>query len=321
MLDLEMMIPKQEIQRLKSVKIQDTPFKRLLVHLMELLREKKEIEWMLKIVQIKQEIQESVNITTSVRHYLSFLELERMSDYLDKEMNECYGLLKVKAKDVDPIAHFDLFDQVVFKETTLAWDLIAKRDVQAFMFHFMTNRPTNKIDKPEYFVQWLLKTIKQKEADLEGKDMRQFIGAFVPVIKDKLEREQELVVEQDALLAHTINTILELEAGFAAYGYTLHPFFDLYRKHMQQWMQHEANLSFAGKDDIETMLQFRSNVQSSAETMLLLPEDCQQVYYQTVIEPFAQEFEECHPHLVDQVRDLQHLPAFVLTEQSLFHTQ
>ena len=90
-----------------------------------------------------------------------------------------------------------------------------------FSYHFSGNRPTNRRDKPEWYLrqvlQWIGDHIKFIETHIQpfydGKDaVGEFSRRLVQLAVEKLVKDSAFILEDDVILAHTIGEVLSFES-------------------------------------------------------------------------------------------------------------
>ena len=98
-----------------------------------------------------------------------------------------------------------------------------------FAYHFSGNRPTNRRDKPEWYLrqilQWIGDHIKFIETYIQpvyggGDALLEFSRGLVQLAVEKLIKESALILADDAVLAHTIGEVLSFETDLrSSYDY------------------------------------------------------------------------------------------------------
>lgn len=93
--------------------------------------------------------------------------------------------------------------------------------MKRFVYHFGGNRPTNRRDKPEWYLRQVLQWIgdhvkfiethvqpiyKPKNATIE------FSRGLVQLAVEKLVKDGPAILEDDAILAHTVGEVLSFES-------------------------------------------------------------------------------------------------------------
>lgn len=101
-----------------------------------------------------------------------------------------------------------------------------------FYYHFSGNRPTNRKDKPEWYLcqilQWIGDHVKFIETEIQPiykpKDaFLEFSRGLVQLVVEKLIRDSMAYLEDDRLLAHAIGQVLEFETKLRTlYDYPSH---------------------------------------------------------------------------------------------------
>lgn len=106
--------------------------------------------------------------------------------------------------------------------TLLPIQCMLKPVILRFRFHFMGKRPTNRRDKPEWYLtdvlnslrdhEWLLRTEAQRILLASGQPQidayQVFVQGLLDVVKEKMQQDAPMVLEQGPLLAHTLSEAL-----------------------------------------------------------------------------------------------------------------
>lgn len=103
---------------------------------------------------------------------------------------------------------------------------LAKR----FYYHFSGNRPTNKKEKPEWYMrqilQWIGDHIQFIESNIEpsyNNSLIEFNRSLVQLVVEKLIKDSAAFLEDEVLLAHVIGEVLSFESELrTVYEYPSH---------------------------------------------------------------------------------------------------
>ncbi len=93
--------------------------------------------------------------------------------------------------------------------------------LKRFLYHFSGNRPTNRRDKPEWYMrqvlQWIGDHAKFIETNVQplyepNNALMDFSRGLVQLAVEKLVKDTPFMLEDDAVLAHTIGEVLSFES-------------------------------------------------------------------------------------------------------------
>jgi len=93
--------------------------------------------------------------------------------------------------------------------------------MKRFAYHFSGNRPTNRRDKPEWYLrqvlQWITDHSRFVEAQVQPmykpKDaFGEFSRCLVQLAVEKLVKDSPFILEDDVILAHTVGEVLSFES-------------------------------------------------------------------------------------------------------------
>ena len=106
----------------------------------------------------------------------------------------------------------------------------------AFKYHFYGDRPTNKLEKPEYFLSFMLAAIKEQttflechlqtildESNMQLIALHEFIAALLEIVFEKLDKERAKIQENLQVFRHTLEELLLFDHSLEElYLYSLH---------------------------------------------------------------------------------------------------
>ena len=91
----------------------------------------------------------------------------------------------------------------------------------AFKFHFLGSKPTNQLDKPEYYLNFILTSIKEQavfleqtlqivldNANLKLIALHEFIAACCDMVQDKITNDIPKILEKPHVFRHTLIQLL-----------------------------------------------------------------------------------------------------------------
>lgn len=93
--------------------------------------------------------------------------------------------------------------------------------LKRFVYHFGGNRPTNRRDKPEWYLRQVLQWIEDHARFIEvnvqplyepNDALAEFSRGLVQLAVEKLVKDTPVMLEDDVILAHTIGEVLSFES-------------------------------------------------------------------------------------------------------------
>nr|CAG4649251.1 EOG090X04F1 [Scapholeberis mucronata] len=135
---------------------------------------------------------------------------------------QCLKNLKIPAKKLEEASN--AVDHVVlsrFPPLSLAIQELMNPLQKRFLYHFSGNRPTNRRDKPEWYlrqiIQWIEDHTKFIEASVQplyepNDALAEFSRGLVQLAVEKLVKDTSVILEDDVILAHTIGEVLSFES-------------------------------------------------------------------------------------------------------------
>nr|CAH0101935.1 unnamed protein product [Daphnia galeata] len=150
---------------------------------------------------------------------------------------QCLGNLKIPSKQ--SVLHWckledpsNVSDHVIlsrFTPSSLAIQELIHPLMKRFVYHFSGNRPTNRRDKPEWYLrqilQWIGDHTKFIETNVQplyapNDAFTDFSRGLVQLAVEKLVKDTPVVLEDDTILAHTIGEVLSFESELrTSYNY------------------------------------------------------------------------------------------------------
>lgn len=118
----------------------------------------------------------------------------------------------------------DVSDHVIlsrFSPPSLALQELMNPLMKRFVYHFSGNRPTNRRDKPEWYMRQILQWIEDHAKFIEinvqplyepNDAFLEFSRGLVQLAVEKLVKDAPIMLEDDVILAHTIGEVLSFES-------------------------------------------------------------------------------------------------------------
>lgn len=116
-----------------------------------------------------------------------------------------------------------------FTHSSLAIQELIYPLLKRFLYHFGGNRPTNRRDKPEWYMRQILQWIGDHAKFLEtnvqplyapNDALTDFSRGLVQLAVEKLVKDTPVILEDDTILAHTIGEVLSFESELrSSYNY------------------------------------------------------------------------------------------------------
>lgn len=129
-----------------------------------------------------------------------------------------------------------------------------------FHFHFSTDRPTNRLEHPEWAFQFLLSQLRQHEEFLKdlseavGADcLHPFIANLVQVAGERLSKLREAVCENTLLPMYIEQIVLFTDELNCSYGFKDATLLDLFlsdERELQKWLEMERARTLDKYEDI-----------------------------------------------------------------------
>lgn len=108
-----------------------------------------------------------------------------------------------------------------FSPLSLAMQELIHPLLKRFHYHFSGNRPTNRRDKPEWYMRQVLQWIEDHAKFIESNvqplyepnnALMDFSRGLVQLAVEKLVKDTPVLLEDDTVLAHTIGEVLSFES-------------------------------------------------------------------------------------------------------------
>lgn len=108
-----------------------------------------------------------------------------------------------------------------FTPPSLAIQELMSPLMKRFIYHFSGNRPTNRRDKPEWYMRQILQWIEDHAKFIETNvqplyesddAFLEFSRGLVQLVVEKLVKDTPVILEDDAILAHAIGEVLSFES-------------------------------------------------------------------------------------------------------------
>ena len=108
-----------------------------------------------------------------------------------------------------------------FMPVSLAIEELVSPLHKRFSYHFSGNRPTNRRDKPEWYLhqvlQWIGDHVKFIESHIQpfygdNDAFGEFSRRLVQLTVEKLIKDSAFILEDEVILAHTIGQVLSFES-------------------------------------------------------------------------------------------------------------
>ena len=116
-----------------------------------------------------------------------------------------------------------------FTPSSLAIQELIYPLLKRFLYHFGGNRPTNRRDKPEWYMRQVLQWIGDHATFIEtnvqplyapNDALTDFSRGLVQLAVEKLVKDTPVILEDDTILAHTIGEVLSFESELrSSYNY------------------------------------------------------------------------------------------------------
>nr|CAG4650896.1 EOG090X04F1 [Simocephalus serrulatus] len=133
---------------------------------------------------------------------------------------QCLGKLKIPpTKQPEDASEHVILSR--FPPPSLALQELMNPLIKRFLYHFNGNRPTNRRDKPEWYMRQILQWIEDHAKFIatnvqplyEPNDaFLEFSRGLVQLAVEKLVKEAPVMLEDDVILAHTIGEVLSFES-------------------------------------------------------------------------------------------------------------
>ncbi|KAJ3361452.1 RAD50-interacting protein 1 [Kappamyces sp. JEL0680] len=208
-------------------------------------------------------------------------------------------------------------------QTMPCFDALALHHRQAFAYHFKGKKKTNQLDKPEYYLEWTLKTLHEQEAFLQqvvqvifdqaesesdwsalGRvhiiAMHEFIASLLRPVFDKVRSNMAKLMDQPAIFSHTLSELLKFDKileesylfdTFPSYGGTA-AFILADKALLETWLELEYQEGYAMmqkllRDPSHLALSPTGFIPQSAQTLALYLFDSKGTHLQP---PYRQSF-------------------------------
>ncbi|EFX76487.1 hypothetical protein DAPPUDRAFT_322360 [Daphnia pulex] len=142
---------------------------------------------------------------------------------------QCLGKLEIPSKQLEDPSVADHVILSRFTPSSLAIQELIYPLLKRFLYHFGGNRPTNRRDKPEWFLRQILQWIGDHAKFLEtnvqplyapNDALTDFSRGLVQLAVEKLVKDTPAILEDDTILAHTIGEVLSFESELrSSYNY------------------------------------------------------------------------------------------------------
>lgn len=135
---------------------------------------------------------------------------------------QCLEKIKIPQKQLEDASNFG--DHVIlsrFTSNSLALQELIYPLLKRFLYHFGGNRPTNRRDKPEWYMRQILQWIGDHAEFIETNvqplyephnALTDFSRGLVQLAVEKLVKDTPVILEEDTILAHTIGEVLSFES-------------------------------------------------------------------------------------------------------------
>lgn len=163
---------------------------------------------------------------------------------LEKEWSTNVGrLLDLQKQELDDRGHISHHSPDEDPPVLLPFEVLVRPLEQRFTYHFSGNKPTNRLDKPEYFLSHITDLIANYsdfvQDNLQPTLLRHFhrsdlaftpayidaisafITALMPMVKNKVSNVARQVAGQPSLLSHLVQEVIQFDTSIKdSYDYT-----------------------------------------------------------------------------------------------------